>query len=38
MKLSKIGGEPAAFIVEKHMARFLEGRDPSEVERIWDQM
>jgi L-rhamnonate dehydratase len=32
------GGEPAAFIVEKHLARFLEGRDPTEVERIWDQM
>ena len=32
------GGEPAAFIVEKHLARFLEGSDPSEVERIWDQM
>ena len=32
------GGEPAAFIVEKHLARFLEGRDPSEVEKIWDQM
>src|SRR5690606_39529835 len=32
------GGEPAAYIVEKHLARFLEGRDPSEVERIWDQM
>jgi L-rhamnonate dehydratase len=32
------GGEPAAFLVEKHLARFLEGRDPSEVERIWDQM
>jgi len=32
------GGEPAAFIVEKHLARFLEGRDPAEVERIWDQM
>jgi L-rhamnonate dehydratase len=24
--------------VEKHLARFLEGRDPSEVERAWDQM
>ena len=23
------GGEPAAFIVEKHLARFLEGRDPT---------
>ncbi len=32
------GGEPAAFIVERHLARFLEGRDPSEVETIWDQM
>jgi L-rhamnonate dehydratase len=32
------GGEPAAFIVERHLARFLEGRDPSEVEKIWDQM
>src|ERR1700760_3442710 len=26
------GGDPAAFIVERHLARFLEGRDPSEVE------
>ncbi|HZQ39859.1 MAG TPA: hypothetical protein VFA87_03670, partial [Rhizomicrobium sp.] len=32
------GGEPACFIVEKHLARFLEGRDPAEVEKIWDQM
>ena len=32
------GGEPAAFIVEKHLSRFLEGRDPSQVEKIWDQM
>jgi L-rhamnonate dehydratase len=32
------GGEPAAFIVEKHLARFLGGRDPSQVEKIWDQM
>ncbi len=32
------GGEPAAFIVEKHLARFLEGRDPADVEKIWDQM
>jgi L-rhamnonate dehydratase len=32
------GGEPAAFIVEKHLARFLEGRSPHEVEKIWDQM
>ena len=32
------GGEPAAYIVEKHLARFLEGRDPSDLETIWDQM
>ncbi len=32
------GGEPAAYIVEKHLARFMEGRDPAEVEKIWDQM
>ena len=32
------GGEPAAYIVEHHLARFLEGRDPSAVEMIWDQM
>lgn len=32
------GGEPAAFIVERHLARFLEGRDPTEYEKIWDQM
>ena len=32
------GGEPACYIVEKHLARFLEGRDPSETEKIWDQM
>ena len=32
------GGEPAAFIVEKHLARFLEGRSPDDYETIWDQM
>jgi L-rhamnonate dehydratase len=32
------GGEPAAFIVEKHLARFLEGRDPTQIEKVWDQM
>jgi L-rhamnonate dehydratase len=32
------GGEPAAYIVEKHLARFLEGADPSQTEKIWDQM
>lgn len=32
------GGEPAAWIVEMHLARFLEGARVADVERIWDQM
>ncbi|MER0236962.1 L-rhamnonate dehydratase [Fulvimarina sp. MAC8] len=32
------GGEPAAFIVEKHFARFVEGRKVTDIEVIWDQM
>ncbi len=32
------GGEPAAWIVESHLARFLEGAHVGEIERIWDQM
>jgi L-rhamnonate dehydratase len=32
------GGEPAAFIVEKHLSRFLVGRNPADTEEIWDQM
>ena len=30
------GGEPACFIVEKHLARFLEGRDPAAGFSHWD--
>ena len=33
-----IGGEPACFIIENHLSRFIEGEDPRNVERIWDQM
>lgn len=33
-----IGGEPGCYIVEKHLSRFIEGRDPRDVELIWDQM
>eukprot|EP00117_Sycon_ciliatum_P027294 scpid56584/ scgid22210/ L-rhamnonate dehydratase len=33
-----IGGEPACFIIEKHLSRFIEGQDPRDVELIWDQM
>ncbi len=32
------GGEPAAWIVQHHLTRFLIGADPSDIERIWDQM
>lgn len=32
------GGEPAAWIVERHLSRFLEGADPGHVEKLWDQM
>lgn len=31
-------GEPGAYIVEHHLARFVEGADPADLERIWDQM
>lgn len=32
------GGEPGAWIVEKHLARFVEGAKVTDLERIWDQM
>lgn len=32
------GGEPAAWIVENHLARFVEGARVTDIERIWDQM
>jgi L-rhamnonate dehydratase len=32
------GGEIGGAIVERHLARFLVGSDPRDVERIWDQM
>ena len=32
------GGEIGAYIVEKHLSRFLEGRKVTEIEKIWDQM
>ena len=33
-----IGGDAACYIIEKHLSRFIEGQDPSNVELIWDQM
>jgi L-rhamnonate dehydratase len=32
------GGEVGAYIVEKHFARFVEGRAVTEIELMWDQM
>jgi L-rhamnonate dehydratase len=32
------GGEIGAFIVEKHLARFLEGQRVTDIEKMWDQM
>ncbi|WP_029002388.1 L-rhamnonate dehydratase [Azorhizobium doebereinerae] len=32
------GGEPAAWIVEKHLARFIEGAKVTDIELMWDQM
>jgi L-rhamnonate dehydratase len=32
------GGDPGAWIVEKHLARFVEGARVTDIERIWDQM
>jgi len=32
------GGEPAAWIVERHLARFLVGANVADIEQIWDQM
>jgi len=32
------GGVPAAWIVENHLARFVEGAPVDQIERIWDQM
>jgi L-rhamnonate dehydratase len=32
------GGPPAAWLVERHLARFVEGRRADQVELMWDQM
>src|SRR6185312_376173 len=32
------GGELGCWIVERHLARFLEGARVTDLERIWDQM
>jgi L-rhamnonate dehydratase len=35
---ASIGGEPACYIIEKHLRRFVVGQDPRNVELMWDQM
>ena len=32
------GGEIGAFIVERHLARFIEGQRVTDIEKMWDQM
>ena len=32
------GGELVCIIVEQHLSRFVEGRDPGDIESMWDQM
>ncbi len=32
------GGPPAAWLIEHHLARFVEGKSPVELELMWDQM
>jgi L-rhamnonate dehydratase len=32
------GGIPACFLIESHLARFVEGQDPRRTELMWDQM
>ena len=33
-----IGGNPACYIVEQHLARFVEGQDVRNIELMWEQM
>ncbi len=35
---ASVGGEPACYIIEHHLSRFVEGQDPRAVELMWDQM
>jgi L-rhamnonate dehydratase len=32
------GGAPATFVVEEHLARFVEGQDVHNIELIWESM
>lgn len=35
---ASVGGEPACYIIEKHLSRFVEGQDARNVELMWDMM
>jgi len=35
---TSIGGDPACYIIEKHLNRFVEGQDVRNIELMWDQM
>lgn len=35
---TSVGGEPACYIIENHLSRFVEGQDPRNVELMWDQV
>ena len=32
------GGEPGCWIIERHLARFIEGQLVTDIEKMWDQM
>jgi len=32
------GGELGCWIIERHLARFIEGQPVTDIEKIWDQM
>jgi L-alanine-DL-glutamate epimerase-like enolase superfamily enzyme len=33
-----IGGNPACYVIEEHLSRFVEGQDVHNIELMWDQM
>ncbi len=35
---TSIGGDPACYLIEKHLNRFVEGQDVRNIELMWDQM
>eukprot|EP00760_Papus_ankaliazontas_P013469 PhM_4_TR15741/c0_g1_i1/m.91918/K12661/LRA3, yfaW; L-rhamnonate dehydratase len=33
-----IGGDPACYLIEKHLSKFVEGQEANAIELMWDQM